>query len=339
MKASFIAKLVDKAAFEPGLYVKFLHQKRALLFDLPDLRNLGNREILKITDVFVTHTHMDHFMGFDHMLRLFLGKEWSLRIYGPKGIINNVEGKLRGYTWNLVQNYEGELNIEVNELEGDICEVVNFNSRDRFRPSLHLKKTIKGNELVKEPGFKIYFACLDHQIPCLAFMLEEDFRIQILKDKLTEYGLEPGPWLTRLKQEIFAGCHDNETFQIKFRKEGKNCEIEMPIGELKRKLTKITEGVRLVYITDVIGSEDNFKRILENFSQAHIVFIEAGFLRQDEDQAKKTYHLTAEEAGKLAGLLKAKYFKVFHHSFRYKGRENELENEAFLSYQTSKERG
>ena len=335
MKTSFIAKLVDKKAFEPGLYVKFLHQKRALIFDLPDLKELSNREILKITDVFVTHTHMDHFMGFDQLLRLFLGKQWYLRICGPKGIIENVDGKLRGYTWNLVQNYEGELNIEVTEIQGDTCEIVKFNSRERFKPVSALTRTLKGNEIIKEPGFKIYFITLDHQIPCLAFMLEEEFKIQILRDKLSEYGLEPGPWLTRLKQEIFRGSDENDILQIKFRKKSKVYEIEKPISELKMNLTKITEGARLVYITDIIGSEENFKTILESFSPAHIAFIEAGFLKQDEEQAKKTYHLTAEEAGRLAGLLKAKYLKVFHYSFRYKGREQELEKEARDSFYRS----
>ena len=49
---------------------------------------------------------MDHFIGFDApLLRVALGRGKTLRLYGPPGLIANVEGKLHGYTWNLVDGY------------------------------------------------------------------------------------------------------------------------------------------------------------------------------------------------------------------------------------------
>ncbi|HJO61635.1 MAG TPA: MBL fold metallo-hydrolase, partial [Desulfobacterales bacterium] len=55
------------------------------MFDLGDICSLLPRNILKITHVFITHTHMDHFIGFDKLMRIFLGREKMLHFYGPKG--------------------------------------------------------------------------------------------------------------------------------------------------------------------------------------------------------------------------------------------------------------
>ncbi|HAP67599.1 MAG TPA: ribonuclease Z, partial [Nitrospinae bacterium] len=91
--------------------------KRAILFDLGSIDFVEPSKLLKVSDIFVSHTHIDHFIGFDHVLRLFLGRENSLRIFGPPGIIANVEGKLNGYTWNLVGDYP--FILEIREVSKD----------------------------------------------------------------------------------------------------------------------------------------------------------------------------------------------------------------------------
>jgi ribonuclease Z len=84
MRPSFLPRLVNEPFGDPGLFIPFLHQKRALIFDLGDIHSLSARDILKITHVFITHTHMDHFIGFDRLLRLLLGRDQDLYLYGPK---------------------------------------------------------------------------------------------------------------------------------------------------------------------------------------------------------------------------------------------------------------
>src|SRR5262249_58483699 len=76
-----------------------------MLFDLGRLDRLSVGEILKLSDVFVSHTHIDQFIGFDHLLSSALHREQDLRLFGPNGIIENVRGKLAGYTWNLIRDY------------------------------------------------------------------------------------------------------------------------------------------------------------------------------------------------------------------------------------------
>jgi ribonuclease Z len=59
---------------------------------------LSTRVLLRVSDVFVSHTHMDHFAGFDHLLRVCLGRDSGVRMYGPPNFISQVEHKLAAYT-------------------------------------------------------------------------------------------------------------------------------------------------------------------------------------------------------------------------------------------------
>ena len=87
MKPTFHHRAINSPFDDPCVYVRALREKRALLFDLGHTNRLKPADIQKITDVFVTHTHIDHFIGFDTLLRALLRRETPLRIFGPPNII------------------------------------------------------------------------------------------------------------------------------------------------------------------------------------------------------------------------------------------------------------
>lgn len=59
---------------------------------------------------------MDHFIGLDWFLRICLGRERAVRLYGPPGFIDRVEAKLSAYTWNLLHRYDNNFGLEVTEV-------------------------------------------------------------------------------------------------------------------------------------------------------------------------------------------------------------------------------
>src|SRR5579884_1566482 len=114
MKTSFRPRLLNGQTGDPALLVSLRWQGRALLIDLGRIDRTPAATLLRVEAVFVSHAHMDHFMGFDQLLRLFLARDATLRLYGPAGIADHVAGKLAGYTWNLTDDYP--FTLEVTEL-------------------------------------------------------------------------------------------------------------------------------------------------------------------------------------------------------------------------------
>src|SRR5258706_4211023 len=125
--------LVNDTFGDPGLYVDFRDEHRALLFDLGDIGSLPPRKLMRLSHVFVTHAHMDHFAGFDHLLRVVLGRKPHLAIFGGPKFLSQVEHQLHAYTWNVVHRYEVPLDIDVYEIGPDGRGLrARFSSRTAF---------------------------------------------------------------------------------------------------------------------------------------------------------------------------------------------------------------
>ncbi len=114
MKSLSHPQLVNDPSEDPALCVGFLFEKRALPFDLGDISSLATRRVLRLSHIFVSHTHMDHFMGFDRMLCLCLGRDKALHLRGPPGFIERVvDGQTIAYVADVVY-HEGNARRIVN---------------------------------------------------------------------------------------------------------------------------------------------------------------------------------------------------------------------------------
>ena len=316
---------------DPGLFIPFLFEKRAILFDLGDLYSLSPKDILKITHVFVSHTHMDHFVGFDQLLRLFLGRDKMLFLYGPQGFFRNVEGKLAGYSWNLVQNYTNRFVLVVSEVHHEHILTRQYPCRTQFQQEEETIIDPFQGKLLEEPSLSVSTVILDHKIPCLGFSLQERFHININKNRVESMGLPVGPWLNEFKQALYENKSPDTIFELPVLSE-KGEKWSMNLGELANEIAIFTPGQKITYITDVIFSEENIEKIICFAKNSDHLFIEASFLNKHRDIAEKKFHLTALQAGTIARKSGAKELRVFHFSPRYAGKAHVLEKEAMASF-------
>ena len=237
MNPSFSSYLVNDCFGDPGVYVEVRWSKRALLFDLGQNDSLGPTRLLRANDIFISHTHMDHFIGFDAVVRVALGRGKTLRLHGPPGLIDNVNGKLRGYTWNLVDGYP--LTIEVREFHRSEVTLGVFHAANGFLPSEQTSRPLTVDQetalftVLEDPMFTVKAVALNHRIPSFAYSLEEQFHINVNKQRLHEAGLPVGGWLKDVKQYVWEEKPDDFRFTATLFDEHHRIEQEFVLGEIK----------------------------------------------------------------------------------------------------------
>lgn len=329
MRPSVRPELVNQPFGDPGLFLDFVFERRALLFDLGDLQALPSRKLLRVTHAFVSHAHMDHFFGFDRLLRVFLERDVRLHLFGPPGISERVGHKLAAYSWNLVHKFPTDLTFVAHEVrpEGGM-DLAEFHCQDAFKRRTAGSAAAADGVLLDETNFRVRTAVLEHDIPCLAFAFEEKRHVNVMKDRLLRMGFRVGPWLKELKAAVLREDPDDAPVRVWWRDGGVTHESHVPLGELKAKMMRVVPGQKIVYVTDVRYHEENARKIVELAQDADILFIEAVFLQEDAEIAARKYHLTAAQAGRIAGMAKVKKLVPFHFSPRYTGREESLRREA-----------
>ncbi|MCU0561107.1 MAG: MBL fold metallo-hydrolase [Desulfobacterales bacterium] len=330
MPPRFHPRLVNGPFDDPGLFVPFQFDRRAILFDLGENGCLSPRDLLKISHVFVSHTHMDHFIGFDRLLRCCLGRKKDLYLFGPPGFIGNVEGKLAGYTWDLVERFTAGFRLHVTEIRPDGRIRQSYECRRRFRPDGRTRSPAAAGPLHEEAAFQVEAALLEHSTPCLGFALSERIGINILRTELDALGLSPGPWLSRFKAALAAGADPRLELDLPSGPGGGARRFEL--GELGGRIARITPGQRIAYITDVGDTPANRAAIIELARGADLLFIEAVFLDAERGKAAAKHHLTARQAGEIAARAGVKRYSLFHFSPRYEGRDAEILAEARQAY-------
>jgi ribonuclease Z len=325
MRRLFEPLLVNDAFGDPGLYVDFRDERRALLFDLGDITALAPRKLMRLSHAFVTHAHMDHFAGFDHLLRVVLGRKEAIALLGGPGFIDSVEHKLRAYTWNVVHRYEVALALDVHEVgPGGLIRRARFSSREAFERRACEPLQAEGDVLHEEPAFRVRGRFVDHDVPCLAFAIEEKAHLKVDKERLAQLGLGTGPWLRQLKHAVLSGAPEDAPLQVTWRDALGAHAVARRVAELRDVILEVVAGQRIGYVTDLRYTDANVDALAGLLAGVDLLFIESVFLDEDREQAARKNHLTARQAGCIARRIGARALAPFHFSPRYRGREGEL---------------
>lgn len=310
-------RLVNGRYGDPLLFVELAHERDAVLIDLGDCSALSARDLLRVGHVCVSHMHMDHFIGFDALLRVNVGREKRIVLVGPEGIIAAVGGKLAGYTWDLASRYTTELVFEVREFHGaNRLRRCSFSFRSGFARGAIEELVIPDGVVLQTPVFRVSAEILEHHGPSLGFAMTEPVRINVWRNRLEERGFAVGPWLKSMKAAV-RDALPAETL------------ITLPNGEQAplralRDLVSIQAGQKLGYVTDIRDTPANRAAVKRLCTDADVMFIEASFAKHEAERAFDRAHLTTTAAGEIARAAGARRVEPFHFSPRNSAGEHEL---------------
>jgi ribonuclease Z len=331
MRPLFHPILINGRFGDPALFVGAMFEKRAIQFDLGDIAALPARSMLRIEHVFVSHAHIDHFIGFDLLLRLLVGREATVKLYGPAGFIDRVGHKLQAYQWNLVNRFVCDLVFVVTEIDAaGLAAATQFRLKNAFAAEPLGTRHLSEGVLHSEPMFRVTTAILEHRTPCLAFALEEAAHVNIWKNRLFERGLPVGAWLRELKRAVVENRPGDHLIEVPQREEAP--DRMMPLGKLRDVLT-VTQGQKIGYVTDAADTPANRKAIIDLVQGADLLYIEAAFAEADAALAEERAHLTTRAAGEIAREAGVRRVEPFHFSPRYEGEEERMVAEVMTAFE------
>lgn len=310
------AVLMNGVFGDPQLHLRLAHRRRSLLFDLGDGARLPARVAHQVSDLFISHAHMDHISGFLWLLRSRIGESGICRLYGPPGLSKHIGHLINGIHWDRIG--ERGPRFEVAELHGE--RLLRFALQAGMGGHRLLGEApVEEGVLLTEATFKVRAVTLEHGIPVLAFSFEPELQVKVREERLQERGQAPGPWLTELKQRILAQQGDTP--------------IMLPDGSMEsaatlaEDFTRVTPGCKLVYATDLADTPDNRDRLSLLAAQAHTLFCESPFTQSDAAQARRTGHLTTRACAEIANAAGVRHLIPFHFSRRYEDEPRRIYDE------------
>lgn len=297
-------------------YVTVDNHPWSYLFDCGMARYLGASDCKSLAAVFITHSHIDHFANFDTLLRHQLSIGRTVCICGPKGLARRVQARILSYTWNLIRRKS--MSYEVRELDGDEVNIYHISPP---KWELIVGERLRTPERIcyKNNGIFVRYAELDHKIPSMAYLLEEESSVNI-----KDFPHRGGPWIKGLKEAFMDNNPD--------------IPIEIAPGEIFKsgelfKFLYIKRGAKFGYAMDHLACPDNHEKLERLWRDADEVAIEGFFRECDRDYALKHYHSTVKESASVARRAGVKKLTLVHHSRRYAREMPDLLEEGYAAFE------
>ncbi|QGJ70343.1 Metal-dependent hydrolases of the beta-lactamase superfamily III [Planctomycetales bacterium 10988] len=310
--------LVNGSTGDPVLYIDYPGRDDAFLFDAGENYTLSLKQLSDLEAVLISHHHVDHFIGFDRVIRANIDAKKTLSVYGPAGSIQKIYDRIKSYEYPFFPFQQ--IVIKVTEIHETELHRGVLECRRRF-PKPIIEILPRENLIIHENDQLLIEAELvDHPVPCLNFSLTEKAGYHPDSQKLKEGVLRPGRWIQEVLDSAKQGTPKKKSIEI----QGGIFQIQTLLDQyfVHQPASKVT------YITDTAYSETSKPKLFELAKKATRLYCDSFYLSKHQKQADKYRHMTALQAAELAKEAKVEQLILIHFSGRYQGQYHLLLEEA-----------
>ena len=312
------ARLLNGSVGDPLLYIDFPDADDAVLFDAGENGALSDDELADLTAVFLTHHHVDHFVGFDRIVRANIDSDKILSVFGPVGTIQKSYDRIRSYEYQFFPFQK--ITLKITEVDQGVLRTGWLECRKRFPPPEITETVWNGEPIFEGSHYHVEAGHLDHTVPCLGYSLTEREHDSLNRELLESGPLRPGPWVSQVLQALRNGTIGELSVEIQG---GKFSGQKLADLYFRRE-----PGAKLAYIVDTAWSDLSRPVMMKLAQGADQLFCDSFYAEADAKSAEKHRHMTARRAAQLARDARVKHLTLIHFSKRYAGRYDKLVEEA-----------
>ncbi len=309
--------LVNGSTGDPVLYVDYVDSDNALLFDAGDNAALSMERLADLRAVFITHHHVDHFIGLDRIVRANIDSDKVLSIFGPPHTIQKVYDRIRSYEYQFFPIQK--IVLDLVEIEPHQLTRARIECTKRFPPPQPVSEPRTGRTIFSAPGLTVEAVAVDHTVPCLAYALVEAPAYHVKSTAIADGALRPGPWIREVAQRLAASPIDDGSVTIQ--------GLKIPLQQVAQQYFHRAEGGRLAYVTDTVWSDTVQSDLIEFCRGANRLYCDCFYAEAQANSALKHKHMTTQTVAELAIRAKVRELILMHFSGRYRGRYEKLVDE------------
>lgn len=311
-------QLVNGSTGDPVLLMDYPDRDDALLLDAGDNSPLTLKQLADLRAVFITHHHVDHFIGLDRIVRANIDADKTVSIIGPTGTIQKVYDRIRSYEYQFFPFQK--IVLHVSDVTADTICSARLDCGRRFPPP-EVQKTPRNGLAIFETETLSVDACeADHTVPCLSYAVAEKPGYYLDPQALAGGCLKPGPWIG----EVLTHLRSEQPQEPSLKIDGGLYMIK----DLAARYFKLSTGARLAFITDTLMSPAARPRLLKLARGATRLYCDSFYLDTQKSSAEKHRHTTARQAAEFAAEAGVEELILIHFAGRYVGRYDRLVDEA-----------
>jgi len=309
IEPTFFSGLFD----DPLLLIYVRPLGRCLLFDCGQMHHLAKRVLKSIDAIFVSHAHMDHFMGMDIFIRHSHVSPRTIDVFGPPGIARKMEYKFSAYDWNLADTFWG--NFRVAEIDGHRITTTVYRGPDAFAPT---PEGVRIGEIYGNRFLKVESALCEHRIPVLAYRITETPAFMVDDARMAAAGVLKGAWIKDLERLFHTGTMEAASLTYHTGANGRVEEATTSdAAAFYERIRRMEEPASVGYLTDIGYSEENLERVERLLSGVTLLICECAFLAADQEKAAASRHLCTTNLNRLLERLRPRYVVPMHLSKGY----------------------